>query len=376
VITARLHAAMPSVGMGIPVIFPALTDSSLPGGPGGRLKGLLDLVHTAPTDLPGAKAFNFDWDRPPVNPNGALRDRYRATLWHGIRRRPVLRDTALLMGLIPFDPAPDVARLPPETFHVILGAKDMPFTLSNRRSVESIFRHHPGAHVYLYAPKALVGSPSLAPLEVEAFTEVGYHLEVRPLDVVLGRVVVAARNITHAMVAKFFQLQTNPQYPQESGSVTPVYCHGVLLLYGGSCLGPDTFLQRPVPPELHHAVAHKPPNALFLRFPPRDPSLEDGLWRLLADLPAAPRAPSPLNICDSTQPDALCTSYVLKARHFRSLHGQDACDPDSDLAKRLDWESWQSLLALQLRGALPSPLGPLCQTALTRHCVVCDDLVQ
>eukprot|EP00669_Euglena_mutabilis_P002181 TRINITY_DN12782_c0_g1_i1.p4 TRINITY_DN12782_c0_g1~~TRINITY_DN12782_c0_g1_i1.p4 ORF type:complete len:113 (+),score=12.32 TRINITY_DN12782_c0_g1_i1:158-496(+) len=69
------------------------------------------------------------------------------------------------------------------------------------------------------------------------------------------------------MVAKFFQLQTNLQYPQESGSATPVYCHGVLLLYGGSCLGPDTFLQRPVPPELHRAVAHKPLNALYLRFP-------------------------------------------------------------------------------------------------------------
>lgn len=76
VITSRIHAALPCVALGVPVIFILL--DHLPGGGGKRTWGLTDLFHTL--DLSGREdvdvdlfkdwvANQFDWKDPPPNPN-------------------------------------------------------------------------------------------------------------------------------------------------------------------------------------------------------------------------------------------------------------------------------------------------------------------
>ena len=80
-ITSRLHAAMPSAAMGVPVVL--IDDpATLPGGGGAqgeaRLAGLEDVVHVMrPEDaVEGGAATTFDWDNPPPNPKANMRRKH------------------------------------------------------------------------------------------------------------------------------------------------------------------------------------------------------------------------------------------------------------------------------------------------------------
>ena len=96
VITSRLHSALPSFAMGTPVIF--VNPKKLPGGGGGRLSGILDLLHVYE---PGDK-WTFDLENPPPNPGVHIADRNRASLWNYLKRRSsYYEDTARLHGMIP-----------------------------------------------------------------------------------------------------------------------------------------------------------------------------------------------------------------------------------------------------------------------------------
>ena len=88
VITQRIHAALPCVGMGIPVIF--FNSPAMPGGggtskvPSTRTVGLTPLFHTLEMyemseEMASEWLQNFPWDDIPPNPNVHMAMRYRAT---------------------------------------------------------------------------------------------------------------------------------------------------------------------------------------------------------------------------------------------------------------------------------------------------------
>lgn len=105
VITQRLHVALPSASMGTPVIL--LMDSSLPGGGGAaglaRFSGLQAAVHTIEVSNSSAGLVNFNWQKPPPNPNYRVLEVHRHILrslimCHGER---IVFDSARKFGLIP-----------------------------------------------------------------------------------------------------------------------------------------------------------------------------------------------------------------------------------------------------------------------------------
>ena len=76
IVTSRIHAALPCVAMGIPVVFinTNILFRATPSTPSPRVTGLLDLFHTVDLyKISQSEAISylkgFDWENPPPNPN-------------------------------------------------------------------------------------------------------------------------------------------------------------------------------------------------------------------------------------------------------------------------------------------------------------------
>lgn len=171
VITARIHVALPCVAMGVPVIF--LNSEHLPGGGGNRTAGLLNLFHTFQVPEESKKLKKFNFENPPPNPNHELVLKYRARMWHVLRKREDLRDTAITYGLIPFKRY----GTPPKKLHKfivsLLTENDIKFS---RMSLESILELHPFAKVLVhYSEESLAEN-------LREYYESGYDIEFRKTD--------------------------------------------------------------------------------------------------------------------------------------------------------------------------------------------------
>ena len=77
VITSRIHSALPTSALGIPVTF--VKDSKLPGGRGRRTVGISDLFHLQ-NEREEWKYGDLRKPLPPV-PGVDRIDRYRASFW-------------------------------------------------------------------------------------------------------------------------------------------------------------------------------------------------------------------------------------------------------------------------------------------------------
>lgn len=287
VITARIHTALPSVGMGIPVIFPELDDRQYPGGAGGRTLGLTDFFHMVKiSDNHAVGLEGFDWNNPPPNPNGAQRDRQRATFWNIIREREPLRDMAFAMGIVPFTPAPSVLKEAKERFHFVVTLNDAGFQVSMRRSVESVFRHHPNAEVWIH-------SSTLNPTRIDVFRESGYDIHVVPLDIEarLSRASDRSRTIKAHYSASFKAklqsiLQSQAEVSSsESSRMQALHRLLALYLYGGTVLETDVILLRALPRSLRNAAAEEGAggieSAVLVRFLEGNAFLEQSIADLI-----------------------------------------------------------------------------------------------
>ena len=178
VVTSRIHAALPCVGMGTPVVF--INSAKLPGGGGssksasGRVGGLLQFFHTVNLyDMSNTKAKetlkNFNWNNPPPNPNIASFMARKATFWNVLRENPVFYDTARRYNLLPISPPLFKGSSEDLVFHVSFNDNVNRLSL---RSVESVFYHHPSA-------KVIVHSETAKQEDFIVFTESGFTVEVR-----------------------------------------------------------------------------------------------------------------------------------------------------------------------------------------------------
>ena len=171
VVTARIHVALPCVAMGVPVIF--LNYKHLPGGGGNRTAGLLNLFHTfnIPDDVRKLKRFNFE--SPPPNPQHELVLKYRARMWHVLRKREDLRDTAMTYGIVPFARYGDSRKREYKFRMILLTESDVPFSA---RSLESILNFHPYSRVTVYYSKIHLVD------HLREYNESGYNVKFKKLS--------------------------------------------------------------------------------------------------------------------------------------------------------------------------------------------------
>ena len=252
VITQRIHAALPCVAMGTPVIF--ISSPDMPGGGGtitkasSRTAGLTPLFHTL--DLYNksnkeAKSWlhTFNWQSPPPNPNVGMLMRLRATAWDVIRQRNSLYDAAHKFGLLPLS-IPTHTAEEQLLFHLIFttslndtivlnNGKNLSgyFNWRHLRSIESIFYHHPLANVIIH-------SNTLQQHELDVLTEAGYSIEVKPYN--LAEMVnntpahtFSGECIRNASMGKFW-------YSHESDLLRLL----VLYKFGGVYIDTDVILVR------------------------------------------------------------------------------------------------------------------------------------
>ena len=200
VVTQRIHCALPCVAMGTPVIF--INSPNMPGGGGTKIKsssritGLSAMFHTLDMyNMSRERAqqwlASFPWTSPPPNPNLSMVMRLRATAWNVIRQNHALYDAAKKFGVVPMvpPPAPIQDKSKNLVFHLIFTTSNKTlwklfsskgnhtyqrgfFNWRHRRSIESIYYHHPRA-------KVMIHSNTLSQKEFAVFTEVGYSLEVK-----------------------------------------------------------------------------------------------------------------------------------------------------------------------------------------------------
>ena len=195
IITQRIHAALPCVAMGTPVIF--INSAGLPGDvnrnnlSSSRVSGLSKLFHTV--DLYTMSDYEiklwfkfFPWDNPPPNPNVNLLMQLRATEWNVIRKNKVFYDSAKKFGMIPMSLPPQISKK--LLFHLIfttssspalpmLSSKKVVSRLNRRqwRSIESIFYHHPTADVIMH-------SNTLPDETFDVLTESAYSIKIKRYD--------------------------------------------------------------------------------------------------------------------------------------------------------------------------------------------------
>ena len=240
VITSRIHSALPSVGLDTPVIF--VNSAHLVGGGGHRAQGLLFLFHTVSVAENGTVVGldNFDFENPSPNPANHHRDRLRASFWNVIRRKPHLRDSGHLFGMVPFPMFNDPTLPPPRTFHII-HSSESPYDIRQRRTIESILHNHPNANIILY------GSNEKDLSSVDPLSEAGYHV-TKSLLPTLSDFLSTTKGISSTVIRNAFQ--------KAQGQVKLM---ALLLLYrdGGVYLDSDMILLQPLNQTMSNVVVEK-----------------------------------------------------------------------------------------------------------------------
>ena len=253
VITQRIHAALPCVGMGTPVIFINSPDMSGGGGSDREyfpyLTRLYPLFHTLDLNnrsLNEAKEWigNFSWYNIPLNPNVSILMRLKATAWNVIRQNHVLYDAAKKFGVIPMSLPP----VPPQhrnklLFHLIFTTSNKStislfgkrkqkgyFNWRHTRCVEAIFYHHPTAEV-------IVHSNTLSQRTFDVLTEVGYSITVRNYN--LTKLIIDSP--AHDFIEKFEKAKRSSHWYSHETDLLRIF---FLYKWGGVYLDTDMILVR------------------------------------------------------------------------------------------------------------------------------------
>lgn len=255
VITSRIHSALPASVNGVPVIFVDRDESKLPGGKGGRTKGISDLFHTYfPDENP---EWTFDLDHMLPNPGVHRQDRYRASFWHYIKHRlpQWYVDTATLFGLVPLrrlgegvaGPSGDVHDL----FHFIFTTPVETLTWRVQRAIEAVFYHHPNAKVILHSQSLPVKGTLL-----DVFVEAGYDFQIRPYDVedLLSKSQAVPETEKHELLAALPERKYGKfWYSHETDLVRLL----ILEAHGGIYLDTDVHVIKPFPRSFRNVLAYQ-----------------------------------------------------------------------------------------------------------------------
>ena len=254
VITQHVHAALPCVGMGTPVIF-INSPNNKPGSVGSDreyfppLTRLTPLFHTLDlhnSTLNKAKDWigNFPWYDIPLNPNVSILMRLKATAWNVIRQNHVLYDAAKKFGVIPMSLPP----VPPQhrklLFHLIFTTSNKSiislfvkhnkqrgnFNWRHMRCIEAIFYHHPTA-------KVVVHSNTLSQRTFDVLAEVGYSIRVQKYN--LTKLITSSP--AHDFIKKLENATRNSYwYSHETDLLRLLF----LYKWGGVYLDTDMILVR------------------------------------------------------------------------------------------------------------------------------------
>ena len=191
VITQRIHAALPCIAMGTPVIF--FNTANMPGGGGStekasdRVIGLVELFHSIDlfnltVEQAKEKLGKFNWTQPPSNPNLAHRMQMVSSMWNIIRKNQAIYESARRFGMLPLTP-PWLTKIQSgHVFHIIHDDRTQVVGNSKNlnwyqwRCIESILRHHPTAKLFVY-------SKTIEQASFDVLTEVGYQVILRNYEI-------------------------------------------------------------------------------------------------------------------------------------------------------------------------------------------------
>mgnify|MGYP002803883859 CR=1 FL=1 len=248
VITQRIHAALPCVAIGTPVVF---LDGTKTSAPDMRFTGLLDLFHSIHlydlTDEQAEKRISqFNWTDPPRNPNLALRMRLVASMWYIFRNKLDIYESARRFGMLPLTPKWLTKSVPNHIFHLIHNEikQDGILTWHQWRCIESILRHHPTAKLMIY-------SNTIEQSLFDVLTEVGYQIIVKTYEL--------TQLVQETPLQTFFK---DTQF-KDKVNRTILYQHGVLKFlllykYGGIFLTEDTIVLKPIDISQRNVVSLDP----------------------------------------------------------------------------------------------------------------------
>lgn len=182
VVTQRIHAALPCVAMGTPVVF--INSAKAPGGggtasgPSERIAGLTELFHTfdfygkaKPEEMSAA----FNWHNPPPNPRVDLLMVYRARQWSYLRRDPIIYDNAIKFGIIPpLYVKQKLNKTALLNIHLFYDNKmnNEKLRLYHTRVIEAVLYHHPLSNLTIW-------SNSIDKSIFDPLTEVGFNITVQ-----------------------------------------------------------------------------------------------------------------------------------------------------------------------------------------------------
>ena len=255
VITSRIHSALPASVNGVPVIFVEQAEASLPGGRGGRTKGISNLFHRYFPE--NSKAWKFNLDKMPPNPGVHRQDRYRASFWNYIKSRlpQWYVDTAQLFGLVPLrrlgEGVPTSAGDVHDLFHFIYTTPAETLTWRVQRAIEAVFYHHPNAKVIMHSRSLPVKGTRL-----DVLTETGYNFEVRPynLNHLLAESMAVAKEDKAAFLAVLNARKTGEfWYSHETDLIRLL----IMEKYGGVYLDTDVHVVKPFPRSFDNVLAYQ-----------------------------------------------------------------------------------------------------------------------
>ena len=246
VITQRIHAALPCVAMGTPVIF--FNSPKMPGGGGSsfncseRVTGLVHLFHSIDLyDLTMEKAreklSKFNWTNPPPNPNLASRMQMVSSMWVILRKNQAIYESARRFGMLPLTPKWLTKAHRGHDFHMIYDdvCQDGSLSWYQMRYIESVLRHHPTSRLFIY-------SNTIEQSEFDVLTEIGYYVTLVNYQV--------SDIVQQIPVIEFYNQFA--QTTNDDASVKKIMReHGVLkllLLYinGGVYLAENTIVLKPI----------------------------------------------------------------------------------------------------------------------------------
>jgi hypothetical protein len=255
VITSRIHSALPASVNGVPVIFVERPEARLPGGKGGRTKGISDIFHTYFPE--GAGEWTFDLDHMLPNPGVHRQDRYRGSFWNYIKRRLPFWyvDTAKLFGLVPLrrlgegvvTSSGDIHDL----FHFIFTTPAATLTWRVQRAVEAVFYHHPNAKVIMHSRSLPVKGTRL-----DVFAETGYSFQIQPYD--LSEMLAESRAVSTNDKREFLAVLDSRKtgefwYSHETDLIRLL----IMEKYGGIYLDTDVHVVKPFPRSFQNVLAYQ-----------------------------------------------------------------------------------------------------------------------
>lgn len=251
VITSRIHSALPSAALGIPVIF--VDSKNLPGGGGGRTTGISDLFHLHNPHKDEFKWTLNDLNRLGPNPGVHQIDRYRAShLKHLTDKSSIYTETAKLYGMLPLQRLGKGVWAEEEThdlFHFILTTGREKLNWKMIRAIEYVFYHHPNAKVLLHSNTFQTNGIT----EFDLFQQTGYDLQIQPYSIeeLLSECLFLNQTVLQLFLEKLPNLKKGKYWYSHQ---TDILRFLLMYKFGGAYFDTDMYIQRPLPKSLMNVV--------------------------------------------------------------------------------------------------------------------------